>query len=1673
MAAMLETPSRVWRRIEAVESKDMPSLPSLPAFDDSQDASESDTNLELNDESQDILPIHSTPALSTHTQTTIRAPSSTSSTARFAYSIASRSSKSALSASSASAVRPPPEESFDVSDIPSLPDVLGAPEYDDDLELRSSDQETEESSLPKSPPPLDASASQGFDRDLDISEALRSISRPNSPEGDAEPTPQKKYDYSPSPFDKMRNVSLRRPLSRTRTPSLTRATPSPSSLSSTSTPHSTRSMTSQRHATASPSPAAVPLPRSATASPALIPLPPSANVSPAVPDTGVSYMTGIGDSSDAHEESRDDMDLTDTMSQEMELRDSGNDTREPTFSSETSSQAAELPASHSPRGLSVAFSSPAPSAIFTPTPAFQPRPRARFAAALPLSTPRPVQYNTQDATPAEQDDDDLATPSAHKRSFLLSVINSTARPRIGYTPHPHRAGNGVPGPMTPGVNLQAAFAGVTPRPRTQVRPRLSYPVAQAPSAPSDSGSASGAESLSDTQSHSPIASGSESPYDGNADRVSIISTASSQDLTTHARANASFDPVMGLGERGHGVGRFNAGKLNNYLHGLNRRLQEENETLVFRLRTYEEKYGKGGMAEQASEAGTPQISDRSVSSRRSSAGRRVSAGPSLGLGDVPEEVAEGWLEEKAALQEEIEELKEELEQHAAAQEEVEQALEQEKGKRVRDKQEFEERIRKVDKGVSDIVQKLEDKLADAEGRLQAAERSRAANTRDLERRIENAGHGKRAAGGQSEERRASVGRRTRTRQQIKELEIEVMTSDGRIDDLEGKLHKEREARSIQEDELHATQSGLEDASNRVNRLTEDLDKAHKELRAAETYASQLDSDTGDAVARVESLEAQVAAAQDLITAMEEDAGQDELEMNRLSAEAKQAAELGRQMQQALEAAEARIVAKEQDIASLQAALASAERAADRSRSKSAVTQSDSSYELRADVDALEEELATAHKEISRLKTLISQSPARKAIDKAKDAKISLLEREKTDLLERLKTNKANTSLHGTPSKVANASGLSPLHRQLLALKSPKTPGGPLRDLSWLQTTMNDPSVSPLVAEIARLQQQLDRANQSIDDKLDQLEDAGLGVVGLTTRLEDARERIVTLEDEIARLTRKEGRLQRRLQRVRCTKCRTKVDLRGLLATSVGDESSILEESHMSLISEPPTPPTKTSEALRVQLQQVNTQLASMRQQWEDEKRQLLGDNAVLQDAANRLNTQVRDTKRELKKLADTGKAGEHARASVQEELDNARRVIDELENELTAERARLRTLSTEQSRVQREKEQVAYQLRRTESDMTDVRSQLQTLKQENQELSSHLRSSSVAEQKARLFESKVSENAEMIEQLRHERSLLAAEHKELQRRYSKISEHVNQVREEHAASQVSHDERRHQLDLRLLEIDDLKRALSEQASELLRTETERNRIAAEKSDVARSVAALEADLQRVRRDAEMFGRDLKLLRAQKDRLEDERRLEQTKAERAQKQAQTQIRVLKEELDGQKEKARVAAEQLQKHVCVVYVSSHPMSPLALTDGPFGLISDEQQLVELNKQHKNECKGLMLQIRYLKAKFTRESGLRSDLGYQKQYLLVLLTHYERTEHRILAAIARIGFPAADPPVKAKRRTLRSVAMSIAFIARSRRAAESWREQRASKDAIAAALQEVRQRRTTAGGGRATHS
>lgn len=67
---------------------------------------------------------------------------------------------------------------------------------------------------------------------------------------------------------------------------------------------------------------------------------------------------------------------------------------------------------------------------------------------------------------------------------------------------------------------------------------------------------------------------------------------------------------------------------------------------------------------------------------------------------------------------------------------------------------------------------------------------------------------------------------------------------------------------------------------------------------------------------------------------------------------------------------------------------------------------------------------------------------------------------------------------------------------------------------------------------------------------------------------------------------------------------------------------------------------------------------------------------------------------------------------------------------------------------------------------------------------------------------------------------------------------------------------------------------------------------------------------------------------------------------------------------------------------------------------------EALAQLQLSHNKECKGLMLQIRYLKVKFTRESAFRADLGYQKQYLLKVVSVFDKRWDCFLSVL--LGVP-----------------------------------------------------------------
>ena len=86
-----------------------------------------------------------------------------------------------------------------------------------------------------------------------------------------------------------------------------------------------------------------------------------------------------------------------------------------------------------------------------------------------------------------------------------------------------------------------------------------------------------------------------------------------------------------------------------------------------------------------------------------------------------------------------------------------------------------------------------------------------------------------------------------------------------------------------------------------------------------------------------------------------------------------------------------------------------------------------------------------------------------------------------------------------------------------------------------------------------LERELAHANESVDDKIDKLEEVGHGVVVLNTKLGDALTQVGVLENEVARLERKEERRTKRMKKVKCLKCGGGLDLSAVFRVGDGDQ----------------------------------------------------------------------------------------------------------------------------------------------------------------------------------------------------------------------------------------------------------------------------------------------------------------------------------------------------------------------------------------------------------------------------------------------------------------------------------------------------------------------------------------
>ena len=649
-----------------------------------------------------------------------------------------------------------------------------------------------------------------------------------------------------------------------------------------------------------------------------------------------------------------------------------------------------------------------------------PAPSTRFgnSAFTPKAIPSRVQR--QDQSPGiDVMNEDPATPFPHKRSFLMNIINSTSHPRlVNPTPHPRSKPRDSIASIGP-IESTPASGRFPPIRVGRGRGRLSHPLTQVhtfnPQTPS---------TLSeDTETEEVGTPGANN---------SFVSTASSHDLTVHLRANASFDPVMGL--QGQGVGRFNAGKLNTYLHGLNRRLQEENEILVKTLKQQQEEC---------------LVLREKLIANENTIGMSENSG------------SNGSFEEKDALQTRINELQNTLTTKEEEFLKLQADLKDERDERSRDKERWKDRMAEVERGVGEIVRDLEIRLREAEGKIE--EQGNQVNEEnikyqtlvdectELREKIALAEEELKANDGRDkdvrtllEEKSAAQREGRELREQVQRLGAELVDERAQGEDKDKELRLSKVRIDDLQIEVDAAQVKVNDLEESIHKLEDQLDEYEVELKSLKRCKIDLESSVATAEEKIELLQEQLSNMNDELAESKAELEQAEDRLHEHSLNAKRSVEAVRELEEALGEKDGEVEKYLQEIADLRSKVSSFET---RSREMSSVTEVD---RTNGSMEALQEELCAANREIGRLTALLTHSPAQKALVKAKDERIMALEKETEDLLMQLQILKDKSmATIATPKRRVSFSGVSPMYRQLMnmTLRTPRTPGEPLKDVS--------------------------------------------------------------------------------------------------------------------------------------------------------------------------------------------------------------------------------------------------------------------------------------------------------------------------------------------------------------------------------------------------------------------------------------------------------------------------------------------------------------------------------------------------------------------------------------------------------------------------------------------------
>nr|XP_019047925.1 hypothetical protein I302_04545 [Kwoniella bestiolae CBS 10118]OCF26855.1 hypothetical protein I302_04545 [Kwoniella bestiolae CBS 10118] len=233
------------------------------------------------------------------------------------------------------------------------------------------------------------------------------------------------------------------------------------------------------------------------------------------------------------------------------------------------------------------------------------------------------------------------------------------------------------------------------------------------------------------------------------------------------------------------------------------------------------------------------------------------------------------------------------------------------------------------------------------------------------------------------------------------------------------------------------------------------------------------------------------------------------------------------------------------------------------------------------------------------------------------------------------------------------------------------------------------------------------------------------------------------------------------------------------------------------------------------------------------------------------------------------------------------------------------------------------------------------------------------------------------------------------------------------------------------ESEDLRNTLSQRTRTLEDTKSRLAKLQNERAHVMQDLEEFERDLQTQRAESKEFGKQLAALKMEQNNTSDKHQAELRALERELKEARDSERRTFRELDDVKRRYDDVENWRMSHECETGLS--------------------QALIDQKTHFKTQSRSLASQIRYLKAKFTRESTFRNALALQKRYLLLLVGGMSLDQQSTLRAMAQMGYPVAESESPRPRRTFKAVALAVCSIIRARNTADQWKKERELKMTI----------------------